>query len=188
MSQTFRFRMSRADWVALSSTVARRPLMFRLAVVVTLVSMVVIVLSMLSSKDPESGSMLHEAMKGGPDWYPFFGLMALVALGTVFRHHLVGFNARMGFARLPLADKELTVAFGPESVHVTAPEASGFDWTFPWAAVGRVIETPTHLVLATGGREGLPIPRAAFANDAAFEAVRKTVLARVPQGASHERA
>lgn len=187
MSETFRFRMARADWVALSSSVARRPLAFRLAVAVLMTSMVVIVMSMLGSTDPTATSMLDDAMAGGPDWYPFYGLLALVIFGTVFRHRLVAFNAAMGFRRMPLADKELAVTFGPEDVRVAETEGGRFDWRFPWAAIQRVIETDTHLILATGGREGLPIPRAAFADAAAFDAVRATVLSRLSEGTVHEK-
>lgn len=186
MSETFRFRMARADWVALSSAVALRPLLFRLAVTVVLLSMVVIVMSMLQSTDPTAKSMLDDAMRGGSDWYPFYGLIALVVAGTLFRHKLVAFNAAAGFGRMPLADKELAVELGAEEIRVKETEGGPFDWRFPWAAVSRVIETPTHLILATGGREGLPIPRAAFADEAAFAKVRETVAARVAEGTPRE--
>jgi hypothetical protein len=186
MSREVRFRFTRADWVALSAAVARRPLLFRLAVAFMMTSIVVIVMSMLASTDPTAQSMLHDALRGGSDWYPFYGLIVLLVLGTVFRHHLVAFNARMGFARMPLADKELVVELGADEVVVRANE-TGFDWRFPWAAITRVIETPTHLILATGGREGLPIPRSAFADEKAFADVRKTVLARLREGTPHER-
>lgn len=186
MSETFRFRMARADWVALSSAVAFRPLLFRLAVTVVLLSMVTIVMSMLQSTDPTATSMLDDAMRGGSDWYPFYGLIALVVAGTLFRHKLIAFNAAAGFRRMPLADKELAVEFGAEEVRVKETEGGPFDWRFPWAAVSRVIETRTHLILATGGREGLPIPRAAFADAAAFAAVRETVAARVAEGTPRE--
>ena len=184
MSETFSFRFRRADWVALSSAVARRPLLFRLAVVVAMLSATVMIMSVVSSSDPTVGTLLDDARRGGTEWYPFFLFIAMVALGTVFRHVLVGFNAAMGFGRMPLADKEMAVELGDTEVRVTAPD---FDWRFPWAAVGRVIETKTHLVLATSGREGLPIPHDAFADAGTFDRVRAFVLARLPQGAAHDR-
>jgi hypothetical protein len=184
MSEKLSFRFRRADWVALSSTVARRPLLFRLAVVVAMLSATVMVMSVVSSSDPTAGTLLNDALRGGAEWYPFYIFVALVALGTLFRHVLVGFNAAMGFGRMPLADKEMAVDLGETEIHVTAPE---FDWRFPWAAVSRVVETPTHLVLATSGREGLPIPRATFADAAGYDRVRAFILARLVQGAAHER-
>ncbi len=184
MSETFSFRFRRADWVALSSAVARRPLLFRLAVVVAMLSATTLVMSMVSSSDPTVDTLLADALRGGSEWYPFFLFVALIALGTVFRHVLVGFNAAMGFGRMPLADKEMAVELGDDDVHVTAPD---FDWRFPWAAVSRVIETSTHLVLATSGREGLPIPRDAFADPARFEKARAFVLAHLAQGTVHDR-
>lgn len=188
MSEAFRFRMARADWVALSSAVARRPLLFRLAVCVLMVSLVVIVMSMLSSKDPTAASLLHEALRGGSDWWPFYGLLAVVLAGTVFRHRLIGFNAAAGFSRMPLADHELAVELGAEEVRVRETEGGPFDWRFPYAAIVRLIETPSHLIVATGGREGLPIPRSAFATEAAYAAVRDTLRSRLSEGVPHERA
>lgn len=185
MSEKISFRFQRADWVALSSAVARRPLAFRLAVVVAMLSATVMVMSLVSSSDPTAGTLLADAMRGGSEWYPFFLFVALIALGTIFRHVLVGFNAAMGFGRMPLADKQMSVDLGDTEIHVTAPE---FDWRFPWEAVSRVVETPSHLVLATSGREGLPIPRTAFADAKGYERVRAFVLARLPQGAAHDRA
>mgnify|MGYP001767775385 CR=1 FL=1 len=184
MSEKLSFRFERADWVALSTAVARRPLAFRLAVVVAMLSATVMVMSLVSSSDPNAGTLLADAMRGGSEWYPFFLFVVMVGLGTVFRHVLVGFNARMGFGRMPLADKEMAVELGDTDIHVTAPE---FDWRFPWAAVSRVIETPSHLVLATSGREGLPIPRTAFADAERYERARAFVLAHLPEGAVHDR-
>lgn len=183
MSETFSFRMSRADWVALSMSVARRPFLFRLAVVIAMLSLMTMGMALFSSADPTADSVLADALRGGSDWYPFYAFIALVVAGTLFRHRLVGFNAAAGFARMPLADKELAVEMGETEVHVTS---EGFDWRFPWAAVSRAIETRTHLVIATSGREGLPIPRAAFADSAGFDRVRAFVLARLPEGAVHE--
>ena len=185
MSETFSFRFQRADWVALSSAVARRPLLFRLAVVVAMLSATVLVMSVVSSSDPTAGTLLADAMRGGSEWYPFFLFVAMVGLGTVFRHVLIGFNAAMGFGRMPLADKEMKVELGDAEVHVASGD---FDWRFPWAAVSRVVETPTHLVLATSGREGLPIPRSAFAEGTAYERVRAFVLAHLVEGTAHDRA
>ncbi|MDK9695898.1 MAG: YcxB family protein [Siculibacillus sp.] len=184
MSETFSFRFRRADWVALSSAVARRPLLFRLAVVVAMLSATTMVMSVVSSSDPAAGTLLVDAMRGGSEWYPFYIFFGLVVVGTLFRHVLVGFNAAMGFARMPLADKDMTVELGDTEVHVSAPD---FGWRFPWAAVSRVSETPTHLILATSGREGLPIPRSTFADAEAFEKVRAFVLAHLAEGAVHER-
>ena len=184
MSEKFAFRFQRADWVALSTAVARRPLAFRLAVVVAMLSATVMVMSVVSSSDPTAGTLLADALRGGSEWYPFYLFFAMIMLGTLFRHVLVGFNARMGFGRMPLADKEMAVELGDTDIHVTAPD---FDWRFPWAAVSRVIETPTHLVLATSGREGLPIPRTAFADAKGHERVRAFILAHLVEGAVHDR-
>lgn len=184
MTETFSFRFQRADWVALSTAVARRPLLFRLAVVVAMLSATVMVLAVVGSSSPTGGSLLDDALRGGSEWHPYFLFVGLVALGTVFRHKLVGFNAAMAFARMPLADKELAVELGEEEIRVAA---EGFDWSFPWAAISRVVESKTHLVVATGGREGLPIPRAAFPDEAAYERVRAFVLAHIGTGAVHER-
>ncbi len=184
MSETFTFRMARADWVALSTTVTHRPLAFRLALIVAMLSLTTVVMALVSSADPTVGTLLADALRGGSQWYPFHGFVALVVLGILFRHRLVGFNAAAGYGRMPLADKELKVEMAEADVHVTA---DGFDWRFPWAAVGRTVETATHLVLATGGREGLPIPRSAFTDAPAYERVRAFVLAHLVEGASHER-
>ena len=185
MSEKISFRFRRADWVALSSAVAHRPLLFRLAVVVAMLSATTMVMSLVSSSDPAAGTLLADAMRGGSEWYPFYLFVAMIVAGTLFRHVLVGFNAAMGFGRMPLADKEMAVELGDTEVHVTAPE---FDWRFPWAAVSRVIETKTHLVLATSGREGLPIPRTAFAEAKDLDRVRAFVLAHLVEGTAHDRA
>lgn len=185
MSEKVSFRFQRADWVALSTAVARRPLAFRLAVVVAMLSATVMVMSVVASSDPTAGTLLADAMRGGSEWVPFYVFVVLVAVGTVFRHVLIGFNAAMGFGRMPLADKEMAVDLGDAEVRVRAPD---FDWRFPWAAVSRVIESSTHLVLATGGKEGLPIPRSAFADATAYERVRAFVLAHLVEGAGHDRA
>ena len=185
MSEKISFRFARADWVALSSAVARRPLLFRVAVVVAMLSATTLVMSVVSSSDPTAGTLLEDALRGGSEWYPFFLFVAMVALGTIFRHVLVGFNAAMGFSRMPLADKQMTVDLGDAEIHVSAPD---FDWRFPWAAVSRVIETKTHLVLATSGREGLPIPRTAFAEAKDLDRVRAFVLAHLVEGTAHDRA
>jgi hypothetical protein len=185
MSETVSFRFRRADWVAMSTAVARRPLAFRLALVVFVLGFAVIVLGLVPANPPAEGSQLAEALKGGSEWYPWYGFGLLMVLGLLFRHHLVGFNAATGFARMPLAEKELTVAFGDEEIHAAA--APDFEWRFPWAAVARLIETPTHLILATGGRQGLPIPRDAFADGAAYERTRAFILAHLAEGTPHER-
>ncbi|WP_333826095.1 YcxB family protein [Pinisolibacter sp.] len=185
MSEKISFPFARADWVALSTAVARRPLPFRIALVVFVLGFAVIVLGLVPGNAPTGGSLLGEALKGGSEWYPWYGFGVLLSLGLFFRHHLVGFNAATGFARMPLAEKELTVEFADEEIHATATD---FDWRFPWAAVVRLIETPTHLVLATGGRQGLPIPRTAFADADAFERTRAHILAHLSEGTPHDRA
>ena len=183
MSPTVTFRFSRGDWVAMSTEIARKPLVFRLATVVAVLGAMVIALGLFTSGAPDGGSLLGEALKGGERWYSFYAFALLAALGLVFRHRLVGFNAAAGFARMPLADRDLTVVFDEEDVHATA---DGFDWRFPWSAVVRLIETPTHLVLATGGRQGLPIPHRAFAGEADRIAFRDFAVAHASREASHE--
>ncbi len=185
MSEKISFRFQRADWVALSTAVARRPLPLRIATVVAVLSFLVMVMAFVDAGDGTGRTALAAARDGGPAWYPWYAFAALLALGLFFRHRIVGFTAATGYGRLPLADKEMAVDLGPAEVHVTSTD---FDWRFPWAAVGRLIETPTHLVLATGGREGLPIPRSAFSDASAYERLRSFVLAHVPEGTAHERA
>lgn len=184
MSETFSFRFGRAEWVALSTVVARRPLLFRLAVIAATLAAAVMVMSVVPSSDPAVPNLLADAARGGAHWYPVYLFVVLAGLAIVFRHRLVGFNASLAFNRMPLADKEMVVELAEADVHVASGD---FDWRFPWAAVARVIETADHLVISTGGREGLPIPRAAFADAPAYERVRAFVLAHLVEGATHER-
>lgn len=185
MLQKIEFRFSRGDWVALSTAVAKRPLGFRLMTVSAAVSVMLVVMSFLSGSGAGGGSMLADALRGGNEWYPMFALFAVLSAALLFRHRVIGFNAAASFGRMPLADKTLTVELGETEVHTTS---EGLDWRFPWAAVSRVIETPRHLVLATGGREGLPIPHRAFADAAEFEAVRSFIFQHLPEEAVHDRA
>ncbi len=181
MSEKITFRVERGDFVALSIAVARRPWPFRLASVVATLSLMVFVLSILPSQDPNGTSMLYDALKWQSEWYPFYAFVALVAVGLIFRHQLRGLNAAAGYARMPLADTDLTVEVGTEEMRVTAPTVS-FDWTVPRLAVRALIETPTHLVVAVGPKEGVPIPRRAFADDKAWTRFRDRLIAFSPEG------
>jgi len=188
MSKSVRFRFGRADWVALSIAVARRPWHFRLATLVASLSAMVFVMAWLRSDVDPARSMLAEVLSGERKWWPFLAFLVLFALGMWFRHRLVGLSARYGFASMPIADRELEVDLDAEGVHAAAVDGSGFDWRFTWNDVARLIETPDRLILATGPRQGLPIPRAAFAGDADYRHFRAEVLARLPEGVPHDRA
>ncbi len=187
MSEKVTFRVERDDFVTLSMAVARRPLPFRIASVVATASLMVFAMSILPSQDPAYSAMLYDALSGKKEWYPFYGFVAMVLIGLFFRHRLRGFNAYMGYTRMPLADKELTVDLDAERIHVTSPE-SEFDWTIPKQAVRALVETPTHLIVAVGSKEGLPIPRRAFTGDAGWESFRAALVRFLPEGATHDRA
>lgn len=188
MSNTFRFRMTRADWVALSTAVARRPWHFRLVTLIASLSAMVFVMAWIRSDTDPNRSMLSEIVAGDQKWWPMLGFFVLFAIGMMNRHRLSGLSARVGFSSMPIADKELEVTLGKDDVHVVAVDGSGFDWRFTWNDVGRLIETPERLILAVGPRQGLPIPRAAFAKEADFAKIEKLLRARLPQGVAHERA
>ncbi|MER2606785.1 MAG: YcxB family protein [Siculibacillus sp.] len=185
MSQRVSFRMARADYVALTTAVGRRPLAMRLATVVATLSLMVFAMSVLQSADPAGGTMLTDALRGGSEWYPFYAFAVLVALGLFFRHRILGFNAAMTYSRMPLADADVTVEIADADIRVTAP--TGFDWRFPKAAIRRLIETPTHLIIAVGAREGVPVPKAAFASDTVRDLFVKRLVAALPEGSIHER-
>lgn len=188
MSQSFRFRMARADWVALSTAVARRPLHFRVVTLVASLSLTVFVMAWVRSDADPNRSLLSEILTGDRKWWPLLGFLVLFSFGMLFRHHLSGLNARFGYRRMPLADKEVEIIFDREDVRMVAVDGSGFDWRFPWTSVTRLIVTPERMMLAVGPQRGLPIPRAAFATPAAFAKIEKLVLARLPKGIPHERA
>lgn len=185
MTETVTFRFARADWIALSTAVARQPLILRIAMVGVTLSGLAVVASFLDAGDGSGRTLLAAVLGGGGRWLPWYLFAALLALGLFFRHRLVGFTAAMNFARMPLADRDLTVELGDEEVRAATADG-GFDWRFPWTAVHRLVETPTHLVLAAGPRQGLPIPRAAFADADAFLRARDFVRAHLSEGASHE--
>lgn len=187
MSEKVTFRVERSDFVTLSMAVARRPLLFRLSSVVATFSLLVFAMSILPSQDPAYRAMLYDFLSGKKEWFPFYGFAVLVALGLFFRDRLRGFNAYMGYGRMPLADKEMTVDVAAEQIRVTAPEAS-FDWTVPRLAVRALVETPTHLVVAVGNKEGVPVPRRAFESDADWGRFRDTLVRFLPEGAPHDRA
>ncbi len=187
MSEKITFRVERGDFVALSIAVARRPLLFRFASVIATLSLMVFVMSILPSQDPAYRAMLYDFLSGKSEWYPFYGFVILVAVGLFFRDRLRGFNAYMGYGRMPLADKDLTVDIGKDEIRVTAPDAS-FDWTVPRLAVRALVETATHLVVAVGNKEGVPVPRRAFADEAAWTRFRDALVRFIPEGAAHDRA
>ncbi len=188
MSKSVRFRFGRADWVALSTTLARRPWHFRVVTLVASLSVMVFVMAWVRSDLDPNRSMLSDVLAGERKWWPFVGFLGLFSAGMMFRHLLVGLSARFGFSSMPIADREIAVDLDAEGVRAVATDGSGFDWRFTWNDVTRLIETPERLILATGARRGLPIPRAAFARDVDFERFRKELLARLPKGVPHDRA
>lgn len=188
MSQSFRFRLSRADWVALSTAVARRPLHFRLVTMVASLSLMVFVMAWVRSDADPNRSLLSEVVSGEKRWWPMLAFLVIFAVGMLFRHHLSGVSARFGWKTMPLADKEVEVILDRDDVRMRAADGSGFDWRFPWTAVTRLIDSPERLMLAVGPRQGLPIPRSAFPTPAAYAKIEKFVLARLPKGIPHERA
>lgn len=187
MSEKVTFRVERGDFVTLSMAVARRPLLFRISSVVATASLMVFAMSILPAQDPAYSAMLYDFLSGKTEWYPFYVFAVLVAVGLFFRHRLRGFNAYMGYARMPLADKDMTIELAADQIRVTAPEAA-FDWTVPQLAVRALVETPTHLVVAVGSKEGVPVPRRAFASDAAWARFRDALVRFLPEGAAHDRA
>lgn len=187
MSKTVRFRFTRADWIALSIAVARRPWHFRVVTLVASLSVMIFVMAWVRSDVDPARSMLSEVLAGDRRWWPFLGFLVLFSLGMLFRHRLVGLNARVGYGRMPLADREVEATLDDDGVHARAVDGAAFDWRFTWNDVTRLIETPERLILATGYRQGLPIPRAAVAGDADFAALADFVRARLPSGAPHER-
>lgn len=188
MSQSFRFRLSRADWVELSTVVARRPLHFRIVTMIASLSVMVFVMAWIRSDADPDRSLLSQVLSGDRKWWPMIAFLAIFSVGMLFRHHLSGLGARFGWKRMPLADKEVEVILDREDVRMRAVDGSGFDWRFPWTSVTRLIVSPERLMLAVGPNQGLPIPRAAFATPAAFGKIEKIVLARLPKGTPHERA
>ncbi len=187
MSEKVTFRVERGDFVALSLAVARRPLLFRISSVIATLSLLVFAMSVLSPQDPAYSSMLYDFLSGKKEWFPFYAFVVLVSIALFFRHRLRAFNAWMGYARMPLADKEMTVELAKDEIRVTAPEAT-FDWTVPRLAVRALVESPTHLVVAVGAKEGVPVPRRAFASDAAWARFRDALVRFLPEGATHDRA
>jgi len=182
MAHHLEYTMSRADFVALSTAVARRPLLFRLAWVAALWALAGGVMSVLPG-GATGLSMLDELLAGNRDWWPLLALLVLFSVLALFRHRLAGLNAAAGYARMPLADRPMTVDLDETEVRVTAGE---FDWSFPWGAVVALVESPDHLVLAVGGREGLPLPRRAVASAADWQALGAFVTAHLAPGARHD--
>lgn len=188
MSQSFRFRMARADWVALSIAVARRPWHFRIVTMIASLSLMVFVMAWIRSDTDPDRSLLSEILSGDRKWWPMIAFLVIFSVGMLFRHHLSGLSARFGWKSMPLADKEIEVILDREDVRMRAVDGSGFDWRFPWTSVTRLVTTPERLMLAVGHGQGLPIPRAAFATPAAWAKIEKIVLARLPKGIPHDRA
>lgn len=183
MTHHLEYTMSRSDFVALSTAVARRPLPFRLLWIAAMWALAGGAMSVLPGGTP-GGSMLDDVLAGNRDWWPLIAFVALFSLVALFRHRLAGLNAAAGYARMPLADRPMSIDLDETEVRVVAGE---FDWSFPWAAVARLVETPDRLVLVVGAREGLPLPRRAIATTADWEALRAFVTAHLAPGASHER-
>lgn len=179
------YTMSRGDFVALSIAVARRPLPVRLAWVAAMWMLVGGVMAMLPGGTAPGTTMFDDLLAGNRDWWPLLGSVAVLSVLALFRHRVAGLQAAGGYARTPLADHPMAIDLDETEVRVVAGE---FDWSFPWEAVSRMVETSDRLVLVVGAREGLPLPRRAVATTADWEALRAFVTAHMPKGATHARA
>lgn len=157
------FRFEPEDYVVLSEILARRPVrrvLVALAIYVALGAFVV---------------LAYGADLTAIPWW----VLAVLVIGpllAVFNVAASGLIARLTYRRNPAAGETMTLTFDDQAIGVDRPTLSS---RIAWSNIKQIIETRDHAILAISRREGIPVPRRAFASDTDYAALVRFAQARI---------
>lgn len=158
------YRFERNDFTAMTRAMTRRPWTRKVAMVavwflVVLVFLFLFRAAALEFLDPFVRTILLDFL---PLWV--IGILALL-----FSSHLMGLSAALIFKHNALACQDIDLLLRKSGIE---SRTSDMRAEFTWGMVKKIIETDSHLFLTLSRREGLILPRRAFASDDAYRAAR----------------
>lgn len=171
---TISFRMERADFVALSTALARQDPRS------TFIKIAVYLLALLAIAWFEAGSVdaLLAALANNFS-FPSVLFYAPVVFGPplllLMTPQLAGLVAAASYRRNAIADRDVTLHLTAEGIEGGATDLYS---RVGWAGVRRLIETPSHLFVLISRREALLIPRRAVPNEDVYDNIRGFIRAR----------
>lgn len=178
MSTTPAFRvkytMQRRDYVALSTTMSKKPpirTLVEIAFYVVVVLMTVLVAT--GSLEAASSGLRTLLTLRAPWWvYPILGVTPLLML---FHAQIMGLIAALIYKRNAIADREMVLDFTSEGIEGGVTDLYS---RIGWNAVRKLIETPTHLFVAISRREALIVPRRALPHEDDYRTLLGFIRAR----------
>lgn len=171
---TVSFRMQRGDFVALSKALARpepRPTAIRIAVYLALL----LVGAWIAAGSPDALLATLAETFAFPTILLYGPLIAAPPLLLLMTPQLAGLVAASIYRRNAIADRDVTLHLTAEGIEGGATDLYS---RVGWAAVDRLIETPSHLFIQISRREALLIPRRAVPGDDVYANLKGFIRAR----------
>ena len=171
---TVSFRMQRGDFVALTRALVRLdPRKDTIKIAAYFGALLAINWLTAGSIDALIASLVDTF--SFPNVLLYGPLIAAAPLLLLLAPQLASLNAAAIYKRNAIADREVTVHLTAEGIEGGATDLYS---RVGWAAVTRLIETPTHLFIQISRREALLIPRRAVPNEDEYNNLKGFVRAR----------
>lgn len=168
------YRMERGDYVALTVALGRREprrILFELTCYVLLLALVA--LGVAGSLDNLLAAL--EQVVTLPGALVYVPLLVAGPIILLLTPQIGGLIAALIYRRNAIADKQVTLDLTVEGIEGGATDLYS---RIGWAAVRKLVETPTHLFIQISKREALIIPRRAIADEDVYRNILGFIRAR----------
>jgi hypothetical protein len=174
------YRMQRSDHLARVSVLTRRPLSHTLTMAALYYGLLLLLL-LIGAGSLEAFAVRLWQLLTTPAIIEALPYILAGTLLLVPSSWLAAIAAALAFRRSGIADLEITLDITADGIEVKLPDRMS---RVDWAAVRRLIETPTHLFIQLSRREALIVPRRVFADEDHYKAAlgfsRARLAASVP--------
>lgn len=170
---TVSYRMERGDFVALTRVLSRRRA-WRLVLELALYFGALFGIAAMAG-GPQNVLRTLGSFVTGPLFLAYLPLIFVGPVLLVLTPQITGLLAAMAYRRSDMADREVTLQITAEGIEGGSADLYA---RVGWAAVQRLIETPTHLFLQISRREALLIPRRTVPNEDQYNNIKGFIRAR----------
>lgn len=170
---TVTYRMERRDFVALTRVLSRRPA-WRVFAELALYFGALLAIAALAG-GPHNLMRTLGSFVTGPLFFVYLPLILVGPLLLLLTPQITGLIAAMAYRRSEMADRDVVLYLTAEGIEGGSADLYA---RVGWAAVQRLVETPTHLFLQISRREALLVPRRTVPNEDQYNNIKGFIRAR----------